>query len=293
MREHASEKPGQPGRVKEITSAANPIIKEIRGLALKKNRDASGLFMSEGLKLVADAIESGWTIRTLVHAKSANANRLQAELVAKCKARGADILEVSEKVLAAISKRDNPQTVIGIFEQKWLDLETLASFGGGSGDVLVALDRIRDPGNLGTIIRTCDAVGGKGVILIGDTTDPFSLEAARASMGSIFHVPLSRVSESEFLYWRNSFSGRVIGTHLEGSEDYRGVNWNNAVNLLLMGNEQQGLTHELARCCDQLVIIPMAGKADSLNLAIATGVVLFEARRGALNLASHSAHNRF
>jgi TrmH family RNA methyltransferase len=279
----------RPGLIKEITSTANPIIKQIKGLSLKKNRDEDGLFMTEGLKLVSDALQAGWEIVTLLYSKQSSGNMSGGkgglnEIAAQCRAKGADILEVNDKVLAAISRRDNPQTVIAVFRQHWSSLSKIEALGKSSGDVLLALDRVRDPGNLGTIIRTADSAGAKGLILIGDTTDPFSLEASRASMGSIFHLPIAKVSEDAFANWRSGFKGRVAGTHLEGAVDYRGVAWNTAPCLLIMGNEQQGLTPNLAALCDDLVIIPMSGKADSLNLAIATGVMLFEIRRNFLTL---------
>lgn len=284
MIENDLKKYKKPGLVKQITSASNQIIKDIKSLSLKKNRDKQGLFLAEGLKLVTDAVETGWQIDTLIYAnKMADQPHLQT-MAAKARTNGANILEVSDKILAAISKRDNPQMVIGVFRQSWNTIEQLASAANGAGDVLLALDRVRDPGNLGTIIRTCDAVGVKGVVLVGETTDPYSIEATRATMGSIFHMPLARLSQSDFLNWRRRFNGQVAGTHLEGAIDYRAVNWNEKPSLVIMGNEQQGLSKELAGSCDNLVIIPMAGQADSLNLAVATGIMLFEVRRDQLNV---------
>jgi TrmH family RNA methyltransferase len=191
------------------------------------------------------------------------------------------VLEVSEKVLSAITRRDNPQIVVGVFTQRFLPLKSVRPEG---SDVWIGLDRVRDPGNLGTIIRTADAVGARGVILIGDTTDPFSLETVRATMGSVFAVPLVKTSVDAFLDWRKGFSGLLAGTHLKGAVDYRSVRYDGKPVLLLMGNEQQGLPDELAKTCDKLLRIPQAGRADSLNLAVATGVMLFEIRRGALSL---------
>jgi TrmH family RNA methyltransferase len=200
---------------------------------------------------------------------------------ARTVAAGGTVLEVSEKVLSAITRRDNPQMVVGVFAQKYLPLNAIRP---KDGDVWVALDRVRDPGNLGTVIRTADAVGAKGVILVGDTTDPFSVETVRATMGSIFAVPVARASFESFLAWRKGFPGLVAGTHLKGAVDYRSVDFGNRPVLLMMGNEQQGLPDELAASCDRLLRIPQAGRADSLNLAVATGVMLFEIRRAALKL---------
>jgi TrmH family RNA methyltransferase len=272
---------GAPGQVKEVTSLANPLVKDIKALALKKFRDEQHAFMAEGLKLVIDALDLGWSIRTLVFAKSARGNQAVERAAARTVASGGTVLEVPEKILTAITRRDNPQAVIGVFSQKFASLKDVRP---AADDVWVALDRVRDPGNLGTVIRTVDAVGAKGVILVGDATDPFSLETVRASMGSIFAVPVAKASQEAFLAWRKGFSGLVAGTHLKGAVDYRLVDFTGRPVLLLMGNEQQGLTDELAQSCDRLLRIPQAGRADSLNLAVATGVMLFEIRRSALKL---------
>jgi TrmH family RNA methyltransferase len=274
---------GAPGRVKEVTSLANPLVKDLKSLALKKFRDQQNAFMAEGLKLVIDALDLGWRVRTMVFAKSALGNPSVEKAAARVLAKGGDILKVSEKILTAITRRDNPQTVVGVFEQR---LTRLADIRPANGDVWVALDRVRDPGNLGTVMRTVDAVGAKGVILVGETTDPFALETVRATMGSIFAVPVARATPEVFLAWRKSFPGLVAGTHLKGAVDYRTVDYAAKPVLLLMGNEQQGLPDALADACDRLVRIPQAGRADSLNLAVATGIMLFEIRRAALKLDS-------
>ncbi len=278
--EHRSEHP-KVGQVKEVTSLANPIVKDLRSLALKKFRDQQGVFLAEGLKLVIDALEQDWRIKTLVFAKSGKGNKTVEQVAARTFAKGGLVLEVTEKVISAITRRDNPQMVAGVFEQQYHQLAGLKPKG---NDVYVALDRVRDPGNLGTVIRTADAVGAKGVILIGDTTDPYSLETVRATMGSVFSVPLYRASEADFLNWRKGFSGLVVGTHLKGAVDYRTIPYANKPVILMMGNEQQGLPDSLASACDKLARIPQAGRADSLNLAIATGVMLYEIRREALTL---------
>jgi TrmH family RNA methyltransferase len=149
--------------------------------------------------------------------------------------------------------------------------------------VWIALEAVRDPGNLGTIIRTADAVGAAGVILVGDTVDPFSTEAVRATMGSIFAVPLARASLGEFAALAARWGGTIVGTHLAATADYRTVDYRTPV-LLVMGGEQAGLTDAAAKTARTLVKIPMAGKADSLNLAVATAVMLFEIKRAVLKL---------
>ena len=271
----------RPGQVKEITSLANPVVKDIKALALKKHREETNSFMAEGLKLVIDALDLGWKLKILVIAKAALDKPLAVKTTARAVASGALVLEANEKVIGAITRRDNPQGVIGVFEQRWQSLRDLRP---GGEDVYIALDRVRDPGNLGTILRTADAVGAKGIILIGETVDPFSIETVRATMGSVFAVPVARATEAEFLGFRKSFRGLVAGTHLLGAVDYRSIDYGGKPTLLIMGNEQAGLTENLAAACDKLIRIPQEGKADSLNLAVATAVALYEIRRHALKV---------
>lgn len=269
------------GQVKEITSLANPIVKDIKALTTKKAREETGSFMAEGLKLVIDALELGWTIRTLIYAKAAKGKPAVEKIAVKTVASGGLVLEVSEKVMSSIVRRDNPQMVAGVFEQRWKPLSAVKP---KKGETYVALDRVRDPGNLGTIIRTADAAGASGVILVGDCTDPFAVETVRATMGSVFAVPVSRASVEEFLGWRKGVEAQVVATHLAGSVDYRTVDYGKKPVVLLMGNEQSGLPEELAAKADARVRIPQAGRADSLNLAVATAVMLYEARRSLLSL---------
>lgn len=268
----------RPGTVLAVTSLTNPRIKAIRSLALAKQRRQSGLFLGEGLKLVTDALEEHWPIDTMVHAATVATQPAVARAAAAARARGTDILQVSEAILAKLTRRDNPQTVLGVFAQRFAEPAAVRP---GKGGVWVALEEVRDPGNLGTIIRTVDAVGADGVILVGATVDPYSIEAVRATMGSVFHVPLVRMSLSAFSAFRAGWPGLVVGTHLAGAEDYRLVAYRSPV-LLLMGPEQRGLSDTLAAACHHLVRIPQAGKADSLNLAVATAVMLYEVRRNAL-----------
>ena len=269
------------GQVKEITSLANPIIKDIKGLSSKKDREETGTFMAEGLKLVIDALELGWNIRTLVYSKAAKSKPLVEKAALKTVASGGLVLEVNDKVLSSITRRDNPQMVVGIFDQQWKPLKDIKP---EATQTYIALDRVRDPGNLGTVIRTADAAGASGVILVGDCTDPFSLETVRATMGSVFATPVTKCSVEEFLHWKKSAGASVVATHLAGSVDYRTIDYKKKPVVILMGNEQSGLPDELASKADQIARIPQEGRADSLNLAIASAIMIYEARRHLLKL---------
>lgn len=272
-------KPGAPGRIKEVDSPANVLIKDIKALEKKRHRIETNSFLAEGQKLIVDALDNGWDVRTLIVAKNAAQKTPVAKLISRCVAAGIDVLLVSNRILTSLTRRDNPQMVCAVVGRQFgTDEDILAP----SEGVWVALDRVRDPGNLGTIIRTADALGASGVILIGDTTDPFATEAVRATMGSVFAVPLYAMNEEAFCGLAGRFSGSVVGTHLAGSVDFRVPDYQDGPTILLMGNEQAGLTESLVEVCDHLVRIPQTGTADSLNLAIATSICLFQARSHAL-----------
>jgi len=274
-------RPMRAGAVKQITSHSNPLVKEIKGLvAQRKHRTQSGLFVAEGLKLATDAIASNWRIRYLALGPDARDNPVAQKAAASAKARGALILEVSTAVMSAMTRKDNPQMVVGVYEQKTVQIEDIDS---RTSTVWIALDRVRDPGNLGTIIRTADAVGASGVMLVGECTDPFAVEAVRATMGSLFHMPIARLSKEQFKKLASKWPGTVAGTHLKGSVDYRAPDYSDPV-ILLMGNEQKGLEDDMAAACSTLIRIPQVGEADSLNLAVATGISLYEIRRKHLAL---------
>ena len=149
--------------------------------------------------------------------------------------------------------------------------------------VWVALEAVRDPGNLGTIIRVADAVGASGVMLVGSCADPYSREAVRATMGSVFNVPLVHLPAREFVAWARNWRGEIVGTHLRARHDFRGLRYR-VPTLLLMGSEGPGLSPELGAVCSRMVRIPMAGRLDSLNLAVATALVLYEIRKDRLSL---------
>ena len=159
-----------------------------------------------------------------------------------------------------------------MIRQQWLSLEEIQP---GAGDLWVALDEVADPGNLGTILRTHDAVGGKGVILLGHATDPYDPSAARASMGALFSQCLVRASFEEFSAWKQKLNIPLIGTSDSAQIDYQKIHYPASM-VLLMGSERQGLDEAHIRLCDSMVRIPMVGTSDSLNLAVATAVVLYE-----------------
>ena len=256
---------------KTITSGANPAVKRLRALALKKYRDEEGVFMVEGARHVKDALDGGWQVDTLVYSHRAKG---EAAIAAAKKAHG-KCLEVTDDLLSKITGRDNSQAVVGVFRQRWTPLKDIHH------GLWVALEGIRDPGNLGTILRTADAVKAEGVLLIGQVCDIWSPEAVRASMGSFARVKMAKAVLPEFLKWRKDWKGRVVGTHLNTPTDYRKADYSLPL-LLVMGSEQSGMSADITRACDQLVKIPMPGGSESLNLAVSTGVMLYEICRSRL-----------
>jgi TrmH family RNA methyltransferase len=259
----------------QITSAQNPLIKTLKSLHLKKGRAETGLFLAEGARLAIEAAELGAWPDTLLFSPAALERPHVRRLIEEAETRRVRTIETSESVLAQIAKRDNPQTVIGAYRQRLAPLEEIA------GDVVVALDGVRDPGNLGTIVRTADSTGAGGVILVGDSCDPFSVEAVRATMGSLFAVKLARASLAELVRFKQARGASLVGASLKGERLAPDAPLPQRL-IVFMGNEQSGLNAEMEAACDLLVKLPMRGRADSLNLGVATAVMLYDVwrRRG-------------
>jgi RNA methyltransferase, TrmH family len=271
--------PGEESRM--ITSLSNERIKSIRKLQERKSRQESGLFFVEGLRIVAEALEQAAAGRaevdTLLVAPDLLKSPFGRQLVAEQHRKGVLVLEVSADVFERLSAKEGPQGIAAVMRQRWLPLAEarLQSGAALASHTWVALDSVADPGNLGTILRTHDAVGGQGVILLDQSTDPYDPAAARGSMGALFTQALVRASFSEFAEWKRQFGYPVIGTSDKADLDYHKFSYPPAL-VLLMGSERQGLQEHHLALCDALVSIPMLGKNDSLNLAVATAVVLYE-----------------
>ena len=258
-----------------ITSAGNAEVKRLRSLHERKFRRQTGWFLAEGMRICTEAVALGWRLHRLAFLDGRGQDRMVRSLLEALDHDGGRPLPMTESLLSRISGKDNPQMVLGAFEQRWQDAGAITP---DPERCWIALDRVRDPGNLGTIMRTADATGARGVILIGDCTDPYSVEAVRASMGAVFNVELAAMSEAKFLTLAAGWPGQVIGTALPASRDYRTADYDSPL-ILLMGNEQAGLSDTLMQACTQLVRMPMLGRSDSLNLAVATGITLYEALR--------------
>ena len=257
---------------RQITAFSNPLVKRVQSLRDKRHRREEGLFLAEGLRILTEARETGRVPRFLFFAPAGAAHPLVDALVDAVEARGGEAIETTEAILTKLSGKDNPQAVVGVFDQFETQLHALDR---GSAPIWLVAERLRDPGNLGTILRTGDAVGAGGLILVGDCVDPFSMEAVRASMGALFTVPIVRCEWEAFLSWLRNGAGQLVGLSLQTDQDYRGAVYETPT-FLLTGNEAQGLPDPYEAACDLLVKMPMLGKADSLNAAVATAVMAYE-----------------
>lgn len=257
---------------KLITSPSNPLIKSINSLHEKKFRVREGLFLAEGMRVVTEAVEAGTAPAYLIHGPDMEDHPVLQRLIEATEAAEGEVIETSADVLRKLSRKDNPQSVLGVFAE---NRTTLADLDRNASYTWIVCESLKDPGNLGTILRTADAVGAGGVILLDNSCDPYSVEAVRASMGALFTVPLVQAKWEEFQPWLRSGPGFLVGASLNTEHDYQAIEYP-APTFVFMGNEQSGLPEAYEQECDALVKIPMRGKADSLNVAIATAVIVYE-----------------
>lgn len=259
---------------REITGFSNPLVKRIRSLRDKKHRKREGLFLAEGLRIMTEAREEGVLPEMLFHAPGGDSHPLAAALVEAVDSAGGEVIATSADILSKISGKDNAQTLVGVYADRAVPLTSLDR---NSADIWIVAQALRDPGNLGTILRTGDAVGAGGLILVDDCVDPFSVESVRASMGALFTQAIVQCRWDEFIGWLRSGPGQLIGTSLRTETDYQSPGYTPPV-FLMVGNEARGLPRDYEDACDILVKIPMLGKADSLNAAVATAVMAYEVR---------------
>jgi len=259
-----------------ISSAANPVIKRVRQLADRKHRRRQGAFVVAGRQPVWRAVEAGWEIDTLIAAPDLLAGSAAAAMVAEQEDRGVRVAYVSAELFGRIGSREGPSGVAAIVRSRLAGLDELPT---GAGAVFTALHQVGNPGNLGTIIRTVDATGGAGVITVGDSTDPFGPAAVKASMGSLFAVPVAHAPDADtFFGWAAARGVEVVATSGHAPTEH----WRAAYRpplAVLFGAEGSGLPEPVLRRAGTGVRIPMTGTAESLNLAAAVAVILYEVRR--------------
>ncbi|MEW5985473.1 MAG: RNA methyltransferase [Chloroflexota bacterium] len=262
-----------------IISFSNPLIKRIKRLRQRKYREEESAFFVEGLRVVLTAVEHRAPIETLVYSSELLTSEAGRRAVSEQQQRGLPCVELSAPVFRAISEREHPVGLGAIVKTSWHDLDSVVV---DPADVWVALVGTADPGNLGTILRTLDAVGAAGLVLVGSTTDPFHPTAVKASMGALFTVPVGRLPDEATLFaWARAHGLFIMATSAKARTLFWDAPYQRPA-LLLMGSEGEGLSKQVLEAADLAVTIPMRGSASSLNLAVATGLLLYELRRGSL-----------
>ncbi len=257
-----------------ISSTSNPRIKAIRKLADSKERAANNTFLAEGLRVVGQAVDSGAQIQELLYCDELLVSDYGRSLVEKLKVdTSVELIEISKEVFESLARKEKPQGIAAVIRQNWAELTNLSGIKTGNW---VALEAVQNPGNLGTVLRTCDAVGAKGLILLDYSTDPYDPAAIKASMGAIFTVTVFKADLpvlERFLKQNPAMS--TIGTSDKAERDCFEFDYPDPL-LLMMGSERKGLSTPYQQLCQTMISIPMEGDLDSLNLSVATGVMLYQ-----------------
>ena len=247
-------------------------LHSVRALGKRAERDRTQTFFAEGLRFVGQAVAQNAAIEAVLVVPKTLDHPFGQRLRRQLEGRRVPIWETTPELFLQLSRAEEPQWIGAIVRQRW-DPPALLST--APGLCWVALDEVHSPGNLGTILRTGDAVGASGLIALGDSVDPYDPACVRATMGAIFAQRLVRMSSADFAVWKRQAGGFLVGTSPHAKNDYRAVAYPPGT-ILYMGGERKGLSEERQRLCDDLVRIPMVGRSDSLNLAVATGVMLYE-----------------
>jgi TrmH family RNA methyltransferase len=258
--------------MRQITSFSNPLVKRLKRLRQKKYRLQEEAFFVEGLRVVLTAVETHAPVETLITCPDLLISPAAQAMLA---VTDLPIVELARPVFESISERDTPTGLAAIIKTNWTPLDQL-SFDPHA--IFVALFGTSDPGNLGTIVRTLDAVGAAGLILVGSGVDPFHGTAVKASMGTLFTVPISHAPDEEALWqWVQTRQLHTIATSAKATADFRQTAYQFPV-LLLLGSEREGLPPATQNRADYQIAIPMAGSASSLNVAVAAGILLYQLR---------------
>ena len=264
-----------------ITSLSNPLIKQVRALHQKKARLESGTFLVEGIHHVGEVIEAGWQVDSILFAPELLTSTFGRDLIARLETRAQP---VAAHVMESLADKDNPQGILAVVRQKQAridELENSAASGAQKIKCAAALVAPQDPGNVGTILRTLDAVGADALFLLDGGVELYHPTLIRSSMGTIFWKPVIQTAFDEFLNWARKGNFQLIGTSAHGDVNYQTL-VPQAPWILVLGNEQKGLSTAQSNACDIAVSLPMKGRVSSLNLAVAAGVLLYQYCAGQL-----------
>lgn len=256
----------------EITGVQNPLVKAAAELKQKKYRQKNSLFLAEGLRTVEEAVsfDAAVTIFYLPIDDERTRNLLE-----KAAEQQVKLVCVNENVMKKIADTETPQGIVAVCKIQGYSLENIIA----QGKMILVLDRIGDPGNLGTMLRTADAAGIGGVVLLKGCTDIYAPKTVRSSMGSIFHIPvLDGLSEDEIISSIKKAGYTLLVTCIDGADNLYKADLSGRI-AFVMGNEANGVSDVLLKAASKRVFIPMEGNAESLNVAMAAGIVMFEALR--------------
>jgi TrmH family RNA methyltransferase len=262
-----------------ITSPQNAKIKQARALRQRKHRQASGTFLVEGIRHVGEAVEADAAIEAVFYAPELLQSEFAFALVERLSSRGVPVFAVGEQAFASLAEKENPTGILAIVQMQPAQLDELNP---SSYPLGVAVIAPQDPGNIGAILRTVDATGFSGLILLDRGADPYHPSTVRASMGALFWHPVVPASFDDFSHWVKMHGYHVYGTSARGNRDYREIERYQMPALLLLGSEREGLTDRQAALCDEILRLPMYGRVTSLNLAVAAGILMY-AMTGDLN----------
>ncbi|RKY00751.1 RNA methyltransferase [Candidatus Poribacteria bacterium] len=256
-----------------ISSTRNPAVKLARSLYHKKYRKLHGKFLVEGIRPVKEAVDTGAPVEIIFHCPDRLKSELALRTVEEARRRGIKCLQVSERVMESICMKENPQGIAAVVAKVEKGLEDVEV---GDDSLILWAHGIGDPGNLGTMIRTADAFGVDWFILSGRSTDPFDPKSVRASMGSIFNVPIAIEPDPMRVASRLKEEGvKLVATSPSAEKLCFQADYELPL-ALMVGSEGEGLPEELISLADERIRIPMVGRADSLNVAVATGITLYE-----------------
>jgi len=255
-----------------ITSSQNAKIKQARALRQRKHRQASGSFLVEGIRHVGEAVEAGAAIEAVFYAPDLLQSEFGLGLVEELSSQGMPVYAVTPQAFDSLSEKENPSGLLAIVRMQRVRLDELNPVNFPWG---VAAISPQDPGNVGAILRTIDAAGSSGLLLLENSVDPYHPSAVRASMGALFWHPVVSASFEDFSRWKKIHGYHVYGTSAHGSRDYREIEFYERPAILLLGSEREGLTPQQAEVCQEIVRLPMHGRVTSLNLAVAAGILLY------------------
>jgi TrmH family RNA methyltransferase len=263
---------------KHLTSLQNPLVKQVLSLRDRQTRDQSKLFLIEGYREILRATDAGWKLETLITCQDHFLGSNEAALIQRIAAEGTTVITTSEKVFSKISYRDRPDGLLAIAPQRSLTLDDFAKQTKNDLPFYVVAEAIEKPGNLGTILRSSDAVGLNGLIVCDRCTDIFNPNVVRASVGTLFTVPTVEAEGEATLQWLKSQGIAILAATPHATEEFTQVDLNRPL-AIAVGTEQLGLSKRWMEGADLQVCIPMNGVADSLNVAMATTLLLYEVNR--------------